>query len=325
MDDMDRRRFLLAAAGLAAELAVASDAVASKVRGVPLVLVTADRESHVVVLDPADARVVARVRTLAGPRSIEAVAGGALVAHTQIGRVSLLDAESVSVRRVVDGFHAPRYTAAYRDPVEALAYVTDSNLREVVAVDVARGSVVARASVPGPARHVTLGPRGDRLWTALGPKAEHVAVLDTEAPRRPRLARTIAPPFLAHDVVFTPDGRHVWVTSGAKRRLAVYEADGRTPVAVLDADAPPQHIAFVGGLAFVASGDDGTVRVHRSDGTLVYESHVPVGSYNVTFGWRRAVTPSLERGTVSLLDERGRVRAVRKVALAAHDACVITR
>jgi hypothetical protein len=63
--------------------------------------------------------------------------------------------------------------------------------------------------------------------------------------------------------------------------------------------------------------------VHRQDGTLVHEARVPLGSYNVTWGWQRAVTPSLARGTVTLVDARGRVRSVRRVARAAHDACVV--
>ena len=35
------------------------------------------------------------------------------------------------------------------------------------------------------------------------------------------------------------------------------------------------------------------------------------------------MTPSLARGTVSLLDRDGRVRAMRTVARAAHDACIV--
>jgi hypothetical protein len=35
------------------------------------------------------------------------------------------------------------------------------------------------------------------------------------------------------------------------------------------------------------------------------------------------VTPSLGRGTVALLDRTGRVDEVRRVARAAHDACVV--
>ena len=65
------------------------------------------------------------------------------------------------------------------------------------------------------------------------------------------------------------------------------------------------------------------VHRHRLDGERVRESRVPLGSYNVTFGWGRVVTPSLGDGTVSLLDRNGRVRVVRRVARAAHDACIL--
>jgi len=56
------------------------------------------------------------------------------------------------------------------------------------------------------------------------------------------------------------------------------------PVAVLGALGAPQHIAFAGRRALVASGADGVVRLHRLDGELVDEARVPVGSYNVSFG-----------------------------------------
>jgi hypothetical protein len=80
----------------------------------------------------------------------------------------------------------------------------------------------------------------------------------------------------------------VWVTSGNRRRLAVYAADpsaARGPVAVLAADAPPQHVAFAAGLAFVASGDSATLRVHDlAAGRVVRTVGVPRGSFNVQHG-----------------------------------------
>jgi sugar lactone lactonase YvrE len=156
----------------------------------------------------------------------------------------------------------------------------------------------------------------------LGNASSRIAVLDTSDPLRPKLVRTVAPPFLAHDVVFAPDGRTVWVTSGAERRLAIYSRE-RRPRRILGAGAPPQHVAFALRKAFVASGDDGTVRRHRLDGRLVREARVPVGSYNVTFGWGRVISPSLAQGTLSVLGRDGRVDAVRTVARAAHDACIV--
>jgi len=284
--------------------------------------VTADLESHVVVVALGDGRTVARIPTAPGPRSIESVHGRtALIAHTDHGLVTLLDVATRRIRAELDGLEAPRYTAVH--PKLPLAYVTDSASEEVVVVDVDRAKVLWRTQVPGPARHVSITPDGRTIWTALGTKAERVAVLDARDPRRPRLVRTFAPPFLAHDVVFAPDGRSVWVTSGSEPRIALYRAGTTTPVRVLPADSPPQHVAFARSKAFVASGDDGTLRRHDLRGELVREAHVPLGSYNVTVAYGRVVTPSLGQGTVSLLDRNGRVTAVRRVARAAHDVCIL--
>jgi hypothetical protein len=334
IDGMDRRRFLVGAAAVPLALALprtrpseaavdnASEAL-STAGGTWLALVTADAEAHVVALEPATGHIVARIPTLAGPRSVESLRSTwAVVAHTAHGRLSLIHAPTLRVRRVVASLREPRYTAMR--PADDLAFVTDSASQRIVAVEVPSGRIVSSVAVPGPARHVSLSPDGDVLWTALGSKAERIAVVDVSA-RRPRLARTIAPPFPAHDVVFAPDGDHVWVTSGARRRLAVYERDGRRPVAVLGALGAPQHIAFAGRRALVASGADGVVRVHRLDGELVDEARVPVGSYNVSFsdGCGLAVRPWLTGGTVAVLDAGGSVRHVQRVARAAHDACLV--
>jgi DNA-binding beta-propeller fold protein YncE len=318
---VDRREFLLAGVAGALGLALPGRTSAGGIPSGPLALVTADLDAHVAAVDLADGRILGRIPTIWGPRSIESIdATTALVAHTELGRLSFVDVGDFRVRRVLLGIREPRYAAARR----GLAYVTDSARGEVATVDARRGSIVARTAVPGPARHVTLTPDGDAIWTALGSKASRIAVIDARDARQPRLARLLTPPFLAHDVVAAPDGSHVWVTSGDSPRLAVYDRRGRKPLELISAGAPPQHIAFVGGLAFVASGDEGTVRVHRQDGTLVREARVPLGSYNVCFGGSRAVTPSLARGTVALLDRQGRVRATRRIARAAHDACVLT-
>jgi DNA-binding beta-propeller fold protein YncE len=321
ISDMNRREFVLAAAGAALSVR-GSSAFGSLLGGTPLAYVTADLESHVVALDLGTARVVDRIRTGPGPRSIEAVRGTiAVVAHTEHGVVSLLDARG-RLRTEVERFAAPRYTAVH--PRLPYAYVTDSEREEIVVLDADRGRVLWRTAVPGPARHISLGPDGRTLWAALGTTADRVAILDVSHPRRPRLRRTLSPPFLAHDVVFSPRGYAVWVTSGDSPELALYSLDGRVR-RVIAAGAPPQHVAFGSEKAFVASGDDGTVRRHRLDGSLVREVRVPVGSYNVTFdpAGGRVVSPSLARGTISVLDRNGRVQAVQRVARAAHDSCVV--
>ncbi len=318
---MDRRRFLIAAASGSVALATEPWALASRLGGTPVAYVTADLESHVAVVDLGTKRVVRRIRTGPGPRSIESVHDRlAVVGHSDHGVVTVLDVATSRIRAELDRFEAPRYAAVH--PRRPLAYLTDSTAEELVVLDVEHGRVRGRTRVPGAARHVSISPDGSTVWTVLGNASPRIAVLDTSDPLRPKLVRTIAPPFLAHDVVFAPDGRTVWVTSGAERRLALYSRE-RRPRRIVGAGAPPQHVTFAEQKAFVASGDDGTVRRHRLDGGLVREARVPVGSYNVTFGWGRVISPSLSSGTLSVLGRDGRVDAVRTVARAAHDACIV--
>lgn len=317
---MDRRSFLAAAAALPLGLAV-RPAWADLLGGTPLALVTADLESHVVVVDLEQGRVLREVRTDPGPRSIESVAASsAVIAHTQTGIVSVLDARSLRVRTVLRGFRAPRYTAT---DGSRYAYVTDSSRRDVARVDVLRGEVLERLALEGPARHISMSGDGRLLWVALGSKAEEVVVVDVAA-RRLRLLARIVPPFLAHDVGFTPDGRAVWVTSGDRGAIAIYDARSRRVRSKLAADAPPQHVTFIGERAYATSGDDGTFRVYESaDGRLLETTNVPVGSYNVQQGWDVLLTPSLERGTLCVLRRSGRLLHQLQVARSSHDACFV--
>jgi hypothetical protein len=56
---------------------------------------------------------------------------------------------------------------------------------------------------------------------------------------------------------------------------------------------------------------------------------VPHGSYNVTFGAAEqtfgrpsVVTPSLNEGTIAVLEPGGAIRFVRHLTRSAHDACI---
>jgi DNA-binding beta-propeller fold protein YncE len=314
---VDRRRFLLAAALVAA---APGRALASPRRAPPLVLVTADLEARVLAVEAGSGRVLRAIRTLASPRSIERVGSTAVVAHSELGAVSLIDESTLEVSHVLRGFGEPRYTAGHPDGRHA--YVTDAARGEVATLDVLRGRVLARTAVGSRARHVTIDPAGDTLWVALGSKAEEIAVVAVRDRRRPRLLRRFRPPFPAHDVAFAPDGEHVWVSSGTRFELAVYDTRGRV-LARPSGDWPPQHVSFAAETAYVTSGWSGTLRLHRLDGRPVAEVPVPVGSYNVQHGAGRVVTPSLGHGTITILDERGRLLRRERVARSSHDACLL--
>ena len=330
MSCMRRRAFLAAAAAPLVAAAIPPSLVAARLGGGVVALVTADLESHVVAVDASSGRILKRIPTAQGPRSVESNRfGQALVAHTSHGRLTVVDAATLTVLGEIAGLGEPRYTAMH--PFDRLAYVSESKRGAVAVVDLVRRKVVGRVSVPGPARHLSLSDDGAVLWTSLGTKAREIAVVDVSVARRPRLVRTITPPFLAHDVVSAPGGAHVWVTSGERGAVAIYARGGDLPLRILPAAAAPQHVAFSRSRAYVASGEDGSVRLHRLDGRPVGPAvSVPDGSYNIsfsgsasTFGRPVAVIPSLDRGTVCLLAPGGAVRAIRKVARSAHDACIV--
>ena len=114
------------------------------------------------------------------------------------------------------------------------------------------------------------------------------------------------------------------MTSGDREQLALYERGRAQPIAVLAAGTPPQHVTFGAGRAYVASGDDSSLRVQRiGDGARLRHTAVAKGSYNVQHGAGRVVTPSLDDGTVTIVGESGRVIASTRIAAAAHDACLI--
>ena len=235
---MDRREFLAAAAAGSLSLMLGPRGLAAPTKGSPVALVTADLESQVVALDLRTARVVRRIATGPGPRAIEYVRApfgtAVLAVHTEHGAVTLIGAESLSIRAELDAFEEPRYACG--SPIDrsvarpVIGYVTDSAAEEVVTLDVTgNGRVLWRTRVPGPARHISISPDGSTIWAVLGNAASRIAVLGAGDPRRPRLERTIRPPFPAHDVVFAPDGRHVWVTSGSERQIALYRTGTRSP------------------------------------------------------------------------------------------------
>ena len=313
---MDRRAFLLGAASLA----VAPRALA---RTPPhrLALVTADLEARLVAVDLVSGRVHRYLPTEPKPRSIETVGGTAVVAHSELGLVTLVRAATLTVAHVLHGFGEPRYTAGHPDGRHA--FVTDAERGEVIAVDVLRGRVVGREHVGARARHITIDPSGRRLWIALGSKAEQIAIVDVSRPSRPRLIRLVRPPFLAHDVAWTPDGRTIWVSSGDKNELALYRARTLDVIARPPADWPPQHVTFRGDRAYVTSGWTGSLRVYRRDGRSLRRTIVPVGSYNVQQADRWVVTPGLGTGSLCILDPRGRLLRRERIARSSHDACIV--
>ncbi len=300
---MNRREFVALAAGL--PLTWRQALAAHR----PAALVTCDSEARLALVDLGAFTLLGHVPTLPDPRAIERVGRYAVVCHTALGAVSIV--EGGRVRHVLRGFREPRYTAAHPDGRHA--FVTDSGRSGVVAIDLVSGLEVGSVALPGWARHITIDPRGSRLWVGLGSAAPHVAVVATNPLRH---VTTLTPGFGAHDVGLAPDGR-LWVTAGASRELAI-------ATTLHDAEPGPQHVTFGPDRAYVTSGEAGVLRVQSLSGRVLRSTPIPVGSYNVQHGPGRVITPSLDRGTLTVLDDRGALLARVQVADSCHDACFWT-
>jgi hypothetical protein len=287
-----RRREFIA---LAAAAPFAARSVLAAAAAGPRALVTCDSESRLAVVDLGSFRVVDSIATHPDPRSVELVGTRAIVCHTAVGAVSIVGANGVE--HVLRDLAEPRYTAAHPDGRHA--FITDSGRSGVVAVDVVRGRVLGRVKLPGWARHITIDAAGRRLWVGLGSASERVAVVDAAGMR--------------HDVGVAPDGR-LWITAGVDSRLAIGSASHA-------ADLAPQHVTFGTRVAYVTSGDAGTLRVLTLDGRQLRQTLIPIGSYNVQHGFGRVLTASLAHGTLAVLDRRGALLARIPVADSCHDAC----
>lgn len=315
---MDRRDFLLAAA---VAPFVFRTGIA-RARRPPLALVTCDTQARIAVVDPFSGRLVKSIPVPVAPNSIELAGGNrAVVCHTNVGAVTIIDGTSLAVRHVLRDFAEPRYTAAHPDGRHA--FVTDSGTTDVVAIDLADGRTVSRAKLGEWPRHVTLDSTGQTLWVGLGNDSEHLAIVDVSDVTHPRLVRKVKPPFLAHDVGFLPGDRHLWVTSGDSGAMALYDRAGEVQLR-LPADKAPQHVTFGNGRAYVTSGYSGTFGVHSlTNGRPIRMTPVPLGSFNVQAGYGLVLTPSLDRGTLCVLDRHGSLLHEVAVAPSCHDACFI--
>src|SRR6266849_813319 len=160
-----------------------------------------------------------------------------------------------------------------------LAYATADTETQVVVVDLSTGTVLHRIPTrPDPRSIERVGDLVVVAHTAVGA----VSVLHGLVVRHV-LDSFEEPRYTAA----SPDGRHAFVTDSGRAEL----------------------VTFLRGRAFVTSGNDGTLRVYdEASARLLHTTRVPVGSYNVQFAAGRVLTPSLNAGTLCVLDANGSLR-----------------
>jgi len=286
-------------------------------------LVTAETQNALLAIALPSGKLLKRLPMPADPENVVAVGGRyAVVVSPRAGAVTVLSTPSLRIVRVLHGFVDPHIVAATAD-LQGV-YVTDDGSGQLVAIRFApRPHVVRRVFVGLGAHHFDVSPFGNQAWVALGERARTIVVLDVSDPWRPKVVGRFDPGFAAHDLAFSSEWR-VWVTASDRRFVTIFDTRTRRPVARVAAGAPPQHVA-IGYIddAFITSGYGSSLEiVDRSSGRIRRTVHVPYGSFNVTVGGGFAVTSSLLRGTVTEVDDAGRVWLNKRFAPAARGVAV---
>ena len=291
--------------------------------GSPVALVTAETQNALLAIALPSGKVLRRLPMPADPENVTAVGGRyAVVVSPRAGAVTVISTPSLRIVRVLRGFVDPHIVAATAD-LQGV-YVTDDGSGQVVAIRFSpRPHVVRRVFVGLGAHHFDVSPSGNEAWVALGERARTIVVLDVSDPWRPRVVGRVDPGFAAHDLAFSSDWR-VWVTASDRPFVTIFDTRTRRPVARVAAGPPPQHVA-IGYVddAFITSGYGSSLEiVDRSSGRIRRTVRVPYGSFNVTVGGGFAVTASLLRGTVTEVDDAGRVWMNKRFAPAARGVAV---
>jgi DNA-binding beta-propeller fold protein YncE len=291
--------------------------------GSPVALVTVETQSSLLAIALPSGKVLRRLRMPADPENVAAVGGKyAVVVSPRAGAVTVLSTPSLRIVRILRGFSDPHVVAATAD-LQGV-YVTDDGSGQLVAIRFSpRPHVVRRVFVGLGAHHFAVSPAGNQAWIALGEHARRIVMVDVSDPWRPKVAGHFDPGFAAHDLAFSSDWR-VWVTAADRRSVTIFDARTLRPVARIAAGPPPQHVA-IGYLddAFITSGYGSSLEiVDRSSGRIRRTVRVPYGSFDVTIGGGFAVTSSLLRGTVTEVDDAGRVWMSKRFAPAARGVAV---
>jgi DNA-binding beta-propeller fold protein YncE len=130
--------------------------------GGPIIaLVTSETTNQLVAVDLPSGRIVKRLRMPADPQNVAVCGETAAVVSVRAGAVTLVDASTLRIRRVLRGFASPHVPAC--SPDGRYIYVTDDARGQLAVI---RGRVVSKLFVGFGAHHIAVSPDQPRLWIA---------------------------------------------------------------------------------------------------------------------------------------------------------------
>jgi DNA-binding beta-propeller fold protein YncE len=297
--------------------------------------VTAQTEDRILVVNVPGGRLV-RQATIPGDPDYVAVAQGAggivVVVSSGSGAVTLLDRDTLRAIRVFRGLDSPHIPAT--SPDDKYAYVTEDQAGDLTTVGLANDRILSRTFVGAGAHHLAISPDERQIWVALGQAAPTITILSTVVdnppgsspvldPGHPRVVERFDPGFLAHDLLFSPDGKQVWITSADTSDVTVFSARTHHLLFRVAAGPPPQHLAFGNGYTYITSGYGGSIeQVSLGAGRVLRRVHAPYGSFELDAAGGYVLTSSLLTGTLAIYTRHLQLLHARHLAPSTEDVAI---
>jgi DNA-binding beta-propeller fold protein YncE len=293
-------------------------------------LVTAQTEDRLLVASVPGGRVLREIRVPGGSDYVDAAPGVIVVVSSDSGTVTLLDRRSLRVIKVIHGLSSPHIPVL--SPDDQYAYVTDDATGKLAVIGLGNDKLIARVAVGPGAHHLAFSPDEQRVWVALGQAADTITILSTLTrsgevhPGHPHLVGSFHPGFLAHDLLFSPGGKQVWITSADTSYVGVYSSRTRRLLFRIPAGAPPQHLVFAKGYAYITSGYGSSIeQVDLYSGRVLRRVSAPYGSFDLDAAGSYVVTSSLLRGTLAIYNDRLQLLHVGQLAPSTEDVALSRR
>jgi len=243
------------------------------------------------------------------------------------GIVSVIDTATNTVAATVPVGFNPQGVAV--TPDGKYAYVTDDGSGELTVIGLDDRRLISRVFVGVGAHHLAFTPGERQVWVALGQAAQTLALLSTVTRSgtvdlgRPHVIGHFDPAFLVHDLLFSPGGEQVWITSADTSYVGVFSARTHRLLFRVPAGAPPQHLVFANGYAYITSGYGSSIeQVDPHSGHVVRRVPAPYGSFDLDAADDYVVTASLFRGTLAIYGRRLRLLRISKLASSTEDVAL---